>query len=118
MTRPHIMRYIKPAQRICDYGHRQTQSRPMQCVTLLTSRARGLHQHRGSGVADTDRLVPWKASLRSAGVAKITESEQAGTPIRPLPIGVKFSAPNLRNSMCDAFDVARARGFTNIEARA
>jgi hypothetical protein len=27
-----------------------------ECLTLLTSRARGLHQHRGSGAADTARL--------------------------------------------------------------
>jgi hypothetical protein len=69
------------------------------CHVFDVARARGLHQHRGSGAADTDHLVPWKASPRSSGVARIAESQQAATPPHRWPIGVKILHPDLRDSV-------------------
>ena len=60
-------------------------------TTFATSRARGLptslHQHAlsngASGVADTDRPRPLKASPRSAGIPRITKSQQGAIPHTP-----------------------------------
>jgi hypothetical protein len=57
------------------------------------ARARGLQQHRGSGTA-IQLAFPWKASLRSAVVARIAKSELAAT-----PVGMRFSVPDLRASV-------------------
>jgi hypothetical protein len=62
------------------------------------ARARGLHQHRGSGTADTARL-PLEGLSAFGGGLEDYGIRTSRYPITPLPIAVKFSAPDLRDSV-------------------
>ena len=69
------------------------------CLTFLTSRARVGFSNIEARAQPIQLAFPWKASLRSAVVARIAKSELAATPPHVGPVGMRFSVPDLRASV-------------------
>jgi hypothetical protein len=62
------------------------------------ARARGLHRHRGSGVADTARL-PLEGLSAFGGGRKDCKTATGRYPPHVGPVGMRFSVPDLRASV-------------------
>jgi cyclopropane fatty-acyl-phospholipid synthase-like methyltransferase len=65
----------------------------------LTSRAREGFTNIEARAQPIQLAFPWKASLRSAVVARIAKSELAAAPPHVGPVGMRFSVPDLRASV-------------------